>query len=381
MTVFVVAVAVLLVALKYFDYLANPWTRDGQVRANVIQVTPRVSGPITELPISDNQTVKAGDLLFRIDPRTYQAAFTQAKAQYDATVDQIDSLDKQVEVAEAQVRESEASIKQARAQVQSAEAAILQSKKQLDRYAVLLRDGHVSQSSYDQQLKNHDVDAANLDRSNAAHSQAEGALAQAHAQRASAIAKRGAKGDDNAQLRSAKANLESARLNLEFTEQRASVDGYVTNLNLRLGSQANAGAAALALIDKNSFWIDAYFRESVVGSIKRGDAAFITLMSYPDTTIEGVVESIAWGIAQSDGSTSYQLLPTVQPSFEWIRLAQRVPVKISIKEVPDYFELRVGTTGSVMIRASGYDASAKAVPGGTGATAGKTPPPVPKALQ
>ncbi|HRY07546.1 MAG TPA: HlyD family secretion protein [Hyphomicrobiaceae bacterium] len=377
LTIFVVAVAVLLVALKYYDYIANPWTRDGQVRANVIQVTPRVSGPITDLPITDNQVVKAGDLLFRIDQRTYKVALAQAKAQYDQTVDQLDSLDKQVEAAEAQVKQAEASVDQAQAQLRSAQAAIVQSKNQLERYERLVKDGNLSVASYDAQKKNYDVDRANLDRSTAALSQTESALAQAQAQRATAIAKRGAKGDENAQLRSAKANLESARLNLEFTEQRAPVDGFVTNLNLRLGSQANAGAAAMALVDKNSFWVDAYFRESVVGRLKPGDAAFVTLMSYPDTAIEGAVDSIAWGISQQDGATSQQLLPAVAPSFEWIRLAQRIPVKISIKELPAHVELRVGTTASVMVRVGSGAAPAS----GDGASTSAKPPPVPKALQ
>lgn len=381
LTIFVVAVAVLLVALKYFDYVANPWTRDGQVRANVIQVTSRVSGPITELPISDNQMVKAGDLLFRIDPRTYQVALAQAKAQYDQTVDQLDSLDRQVEAADAQVQQASASVDQAQAQLRSAQAALVQSTSQLERYDRLVKDGNISIANYDAQKRNYDVDRANVDRSTAALSQATSALAQAQAQRETVVAKRGAKGDDNAQLRSAKANLENARLNLEFTEQRASVDGYVTNLNLQLGSQANAGSPAMALVDKNSFWVDAYFRESVVGTLKPGNAAFVTLMSYPDTTIEGTVDSIAWGISQQDGSTSQQLLPVVQPSFEWIRLAQRIPVKIMIKEVPANVELRVGTTASVMVRASGHGSSAAAGTSAKGAGSGKKPPPVPAALQ
>ena len=381
LTIFVVAVAVLLVTLKYFDYVANPWTRDGQVRANVIQVTPRVSGPITELPITDNQAVKAGDLLFRIDQRTFKVARAQAKAQYDATVDQLDSLGRQVEAADAQVMQAKASVDQAQAQLRSAQAALVQSKNQLDRYERLVKDGNLSVANYDAQKKNYDVDRANLDRSTAALSQAESALAQAEAQRATAIAKRGAKGDQNAQLRSAKANLDNARLNLEFTEQRASVDGYVTNLNLRLGSQANAGAAAMALVDRQSFWVDAYFRETTVGTLKPGDAAFITLMSYPDTTIEGTVDSIAWGIAQQDGSTSQRLLPTVQPSFEWIRLAQRIPVKVSIKKLPANIELRVGTTASVMVRTNGHANNTEAGSPQSGATVTKKPPPVPGALQ
>ena len=95
----VVALAALAVAWKYWDYVVNPWTRDGQVRAEVIQVTPRVSGPIVELPVEDNQFVNAGDLLFQIDPRTFEANLAQARAQYDSTRDNYVALEKKVEAA------------------------------------------------------------------------------------------------------------------------------------------------------------------------------------------------------------------------------------------------------------------------------------------
>lgn len=361
-TKYLVTLAVIVVAavagwLKYRDYVTNPWTRDGQVRANIIQVTPRVSGPIVELPIVDNQPVKAGDLLFKIDQRTYRAALDQAQAQYDQAVDQLDSLDKQIESASAAVEQGQAQVEQAAAQLRSAQAAAEQSKKQLDRYATLLRDGYTPKSTYDQQYKQVQVDDANNDRATAALSQARSALTQAEAERSSAIAKRGAKGEQNAQLRNARAALRQAKLNLEFTEQRASVDGFVTNLSLRLGSQANAGAPVLALVDRNSFWIDAYFRESVVGTISVGDIAFVTLMSYPANAIPASVDSIAWGIAKQDGSTAQGLLPNVQPSFEWIRLAQRIPVRVVLAAVPDNVQLRVGTTASIVVR-TGTAASA-----------------------
>ena len=140
----------------------------------------------------------------------------------------------------------------------------------------------------------------------------------------SAEADLGAPGDDNAQLRAAKAAVQSAALNLEFTKVAAPVTGYVTNLNLRLGDQAVTNQGALALVDITSFWIDAFFRETVVARIRPGDRAVVTLMSHPDQPIEGRVDSIGWGISQDDGSTGFDLLPTISPTFEWIRLAQRV---------------------------------------------------------
>ncbi len=106
--------------------------------------------------------------------------------------------------------------------------------------------------------------------------------------------------------------METAKLNLEFTQVKAPVDGYVTNLNLRLGSQAVANQAALALVDVNSYWIHGFFRENYIAGIRAGDRAIVTLMSYPDNRWKAVSTAIGWGISQDDGSTGYDLLPTHQ---------------------------------------------------------------------
>jgi multidrug resistance efflux pump len=151
---------------------------------------------------------------------------------------------------------------------------------------------------------------------------------------------------------------------------KAPVDGYVTNLNLRQGSQAVANQPALALIDINSFWVHGFFRENYIEGISEGDRAIVTLMSYPDKPLEGRVDSLGWGIAQEDGSTGPDLLPIINPTFEWIRLAQRVPVRVHLLDVPDEVSLRVGTTASVLVMT------------GTDASEGSQPvPPAPRALQ
>ncbi len=118
----------------------------------------------------------------------------------------------------------------------------------------------------------------------------------------------------------------------------------------------------MGLIDAASFWIDAYFRETLVEGMDAGDEAVITLMSYPDKPFVGRVDSLGWGIAKSDGSTGADLLPNVSPTFEWIRLAQRIPVKVLIDELPEGVVLRVGTTASVMVRTDGKGGSLVAAP-------------------
>ncbi len=274
----VVAAAAGVVAWKFWDYVVNPWTRNGQVRAQVVQITPRISGPVVNLPIEDNQRVKQGDLLFEIDPRTFAAAVEESKG----------------DLAQAQANFDEA-------------------KDKADRGRAIFKKDPGAMSEQE-------------------------VIARENTQRAAEAA-----------VLSAEGRHKQAELDLEFTKVLAPVDGYVTNLGLRLGDQAVTNQAALALVDINSFWIHGFFRENYIGGITKGDRAIVTLMSYPDQPIEGRVDSVGWGIAQQDGSTGEDLLPQISPTFEWIRLAQRVPVRIHIDKLPEGVELRVGTTASVMV--------------------------------
>ena len=262
----------------FSEYLFQPWTRDGHVRAQIIKITPRVSGPIVDLPIHDNQKVQKGDLLFRIDPRTYELAIEQAEAK-----------------------------------LQQALASELVKQDQATRGKELYRKDRGAISEQALVRKKNDLLVA------------------------------------RANVQVAQSNLEKARLDLEFTEVRAPVDGYVTNLLLRYGSQTVANQPALALIDSNSFWVHGYFKETQVEYIRKDNKAVIKLMTYPDAPLEGVVESMGWGIAQQDGAPAADLLPSIKPSFDWIRLAQRIPVRIRLTHIPDEVDLRVGSSASVFI--------------------------------
>lgn len=362
LTAAIVLAAVLVVALRYAEYLVNPWTRDGQVMANVIQVSPRVSGPIVDLPIRDNQRVRAGDLLFAIDPRTYKSDLELAQARYDRAVKDVIALQKQVEAAQATLEQSKVSIARAQTQVSSRSATLDESGKELARTAKLLETGDVSQARYDQVRRDYDVNLASRQDAEAALMGAISQEKQAEAQLAQAEANLGARGQQNDRLRAAAAQLETARLNLDFTKVTASVDGLITNLDLRLGSQAVQNQPSLALIDENSFWIDAYFRETLIRQVTPGDQAVITLMSDPDRPLNGVVDSLGWGIAKEDGSKAQNLLPNVSPTFQWIRLAQRIPVRIHLGQVPVDQPLRVGQTASVLVRTDGRTGDITAAP-------------------
>ena len=353
----VVLVAVLAVLIKYWDYVANPWTRDGQVRADIVQITPRISGPIVRLPIVDNQFVKAGDLLFEIDPRTFQAAVDKARAELDQTGDNVLSLEKQVEAAEAAVEVSRGNIAQAKSSIAQMDATIEKNRAEYVRQQNLLPRRATSEKSVERAKANLEVSVQEKLASEASLLQAQASLLESEADLAEARANLGALGEENPQLRAALAALQEAELDLEFTEVRAPVDGYVTNLNLQLGTQAVTNQPALALVDVASYYVWGFFRENTIADIRPGDQAVVTLMTYPDTPIKGRVESLGWGIAQQDGSTGVDLLPNVDPTFEWIRLAQRIPIRIELTELPDGVELRVGTTGSVLVMTGTADDS------------------------
>ncbi|HAJ91388.1 MAG TPA: efflux transporter periplasmic adaptor subunit [Gammaproteobacteria bacterium] len=273
-----VVVAGMVLAGMFREYLFQPWTRDGHVRAQIIKITPRVGGPIVELPLHDNQLVAKGDLLFRIDPRTYKLA---------------------VEQAEAKLKQAQASELVKQDQAKRARDLSRKDKGAISEQALVRKENNLLVATAD-------VDVA-------------------------------------------VANLHAAKLDLEFTEVRAPVDGYVTNLLLRYGSQTVANQPALALIDINSFWVHGYFKETQIEHIRPDNKVVIKLMTWPDAPLEGIVESMGWGIAQQDGAPAADLLPAINPSFDWIRLAQRIPVRIRLTHVPEEVDLRVGTTASVFV--------------------------------
>jgi multidrug resistance efflux pump len=352
LTGILVLIAAAAVLFKYQEYVVNPWTRNGQVRAEVIQITPRVSGPIVNIAVIDNQFVTAGSLLFEIDPRTFAASLDQARAQYDKTGDDYQVREKQIEAARAQVEAYQAGLRQAKSMIKEIDSSIEKNKAEYGRQQAMMPQKATSQKSVDRAKANYEVSMEKRKGAVAGVSKARAALSQAEAALAEAKANLGAQGNANARVREALAAVRQAELNLEFTQVRAPVDGYITNLNLRFGSQAVANQPVLALVDVNSYWICGFFRETSLEQIQKGDRAIVTLMSYPDTPIEGHVDSLGWGIAQQDGSTGFELLPNISPTFEWIRLAQRVPVRIYLTKVPEEVKLRVGTTASVLVKTS-----------------------------
>ena len=364
----IVLAALGMIAYKYHDYMKYPWTRDGLVRAQVVQIVPRVSGALVRVPIRNNQLVKKGDLLFEIDPSTFQANVNLARAELDNMRDIVKSLAEQVDGMKDSVEQHQAEISQAKFEVEGSAALAENARISLERANELFATGTNTQRDVDNKSTAHQVAVAKLSEARAQVSQMTAALAQAKDDLARGLADLGTPGPDNPRLRRAAADLELAQLNLDFTKVWAPTDGYVTNLQLGVGDSAVANQPMLAVIDANSFYVQAFFRETFVGNFQNGDRAVVTLMSYPDTPLQGSVDSIGWGIAQQNGSTGFEQLPSVKPTFEWIRLAQRIPVMVRIEKVPDNIKLRAGTTASVVVIT------------GT-STDGDQVPPVPRVLQ
>jgi multidrug resistance efflux pump len=273
-TALAVAVAAVIGWQLWIYYLEAPWTRDGRVRADVVQVAADVSGLVTDVLVHDNQEVKKGDVLIRIDPARFQISLRNAQANVDSKL-----------------------------------AATQEAERETNRFNQL---NSLSVSEEQQQ-------------------QRDSAFVEAQAAWQQALAAR-----------------DVAALNLVRSQVQAPVNGFVTNFDMRPGDYVDAGRPLFALIDSDSFYVDGYFEETKLPRIKVGDPARVYLVG-ERAVIEGHVESIAGGIADRERQGSADLLANVNPTFSWVRLAQRVPVRIAVDHVPDGVRLVTGRTATVVV--------------------------------
>ena len=350
LTTLIVMLAAGIFLSEYYTYLTNPWTRDGQVATHIIEIAPRISGPIVKLAVKDNQFVKKDDLLFRIDQSIFKIKLEAAKANLQKTKNELVELEKDIEVTREQVNIAQSKVNDAQAIVEKAQAIFTDSTNEFERKTKLLQSGVIAQKDFDESKTRHEVSDAELKNYQTRLTQAKYSLKIARESLNKAIAARGKTGKNNAKLLLAKYRLKLAKLNLEYTNVRAPTAGYISNLQLRVGTQLVADKPVMALIDSSSYWIYGFFQENEVASMISGDKAIITLMTYPDTPLQGEVESIGWGISRDNGSQGNNLLINVNPTFAWIRLAQRIPVKIKLINTPDNIKLRTGTTASVLVK-------------------------------
>ncbi|MGV1894061.1 efflux RND transporter periplasmic adaptor subunit [Agrobacterium vitis] len=255
-------------------YMEEPWTRDGRVRADVAEIAPDVTGPVSEVLAKDNATVRKGDVLFKVDAKRFELALEQAQADLDQAKS---SLDEAVRERQREERLGDSASAQARDKAVSAEEQ--------------------AQASYNKALASRDV----------------------------------------------------AKLDLDRTEVKSTVNGTVSNFSLQVGDFVNRGTATVAVVNTDTLRVEAYFEESKLQRIREGDRASVRIMGQK-TVLTGRVESMATGIQDRERDSSSGLLVNITPTFNWVRLAQRVPVRIHLENVPEGTRLISGLTATVDIQ-------------------------------
>ena len=314
------ALVVLIFVIWRVD--SKPATDDAYVSADTIDVVPEVSGRIVELAVVDNQQVKQGDLLFRIDPRPYEASLAKAEASLAA-------LDKQIMLTQRSVDAQKFAASSVEATVAKARAAAKQASDTLKRTEPLLAQGFVSAE---------DVDRARTAQ-RASEADLNAVLLQAQ-QAASAVS-----GVDAlvAQRVAVEADIALTKLHLEMATVRAPFDGRVVSLKTSIGQFASAMKPIFTLIDTRHWYVIANFRETELKNIQTGTPATLRLMSDSGKTFSGKVDSIGFGVLPDDGGIVLGGLPRVSRSINWVRVAQRFPVKIRVDK-PDAEMFRIGAS-------------------------------------
>ncbi|WP_109439535.1 HlyD family secretion protein [Acinetobacter haemolyticus] len=296
-----ILIAVYTVVHLWNYYNASPWTRDGRVRGDVIQVASDVNGLVTEVLVQDNQTVKKGQVLFTIDVARQALDVEQAKSD--------------LAKANAGLAQAHANLAGAKASLVKTEANMKLAEKNAARY-VSLMEGAISKQEQDQVFATRDQALAEREQLTATIEQANAAIKQQHAL-----------------IEVAQSNLHLAQLNLQRSEVVAPADGTLSNFDLRVGNYVKVGQPVAALLDRHQLYVVGYFEETKLNRIHVGDQATVQLMG-DQQKIHGHVQGIATGIEDRERSGSSNLLANVNPTFSWVRLAQRVPVKIVLDEPP-----------------------------------------------
>lgn len=272
-TILVVLAALFIGWRLWVHYENDPWTRDGRIKADVVQVAPDVTGQVVKINVRDNQQVNVGDVLFEIDPARFELALRQAKAAEEAA---------KVTLAQA-----------------------------------------IRESNRNRELK--DLVATEVTE------QGQSRVEEARAALLQAVV-----------------NRDKAQLDLDRTKVLAAVDGTVTNLDLRTGSYVTASHPVMALVDRHSYYAEGYFEETKLPNIAEGNRATVKLMSN-DEILEGHVHSITRGIEDRERTKGGNLMQNINPAFNWVRLVQRIPVRVEFDNLPEGTKLVAGQTVTIEV--------------------------------
>ncbi|PTL74994.1 HlyD family secretion protein [Vitiosangium sp. GDMCC 1.1324] len=350
-------------------------TDNAQVQADMVPINARVGGPVLRVHVEDNARVKKGDVLVEVDPREYSVRVKQAEAEWVSARAQAQAADAQVAVAEASARGGRST---ARAVVSTSTAAVSSAEAQVEvaRAAVARAETEAQRSTLElervEQLRKSEVASQQeLDDARAAHEAAQASLAGARAQLSaveqsrqvalSKVAEAQGQFDQNApvdakiavarasaelahaRVTAAEAALEQARLQLEYTRVIAPADGQVSKLTIREGQLLSAGQPVARLVPPRTYVI-ANFKETQVGHIRPGQRVEVKVDAFPGRTLTGLVESLSGGTG-----ASFSLLPPDNASGNFVKVVQRVPVRISWKDTPEELPLQAGLSAEVTV--------------------------------
>ncbi|AVH34467.1 HlyD family secretion protein [Vibrio fluvialis] len=314
LSVYIIVIVLAIWMYSLWSDRVTPITSIARVHSYLVRVAPEVSGNIVEVSIKNNQVVRAGDVMFRVDARNYELAVRSAQAN--------------LELAGQNIGASTAAVEVAQAKVTDALAARNNAREQAARVSELASKGVLSKSELDNAIE--------------ARSRAQAALNAAEASLQQAKQNLGPKGNNNPQILAAMVSLEKAQLDLQKTSVTAPSDGIVTNVQLTVGQPANVGTPMLTFIDPREIWISALVRENSLEHIKPGQRVKIVLDSMPGRVLNGKVYSLGWGTGDSnnvDSTTGFIRADTTSIN------AQRYPVNIVFDEIPH--NIRYGSQATV----------------------------------
>jgi membrane fusion protein, multidrug efflux system len=308
----IVAAAAICAGYLYYDYAAHfESTDDAFIAARQIAIAPKVSGYVTQVSVTDNEHVRAGSVIARIDDRDYRIALEQAKAQVAAAQASINNIDAQIAVQQAQVKASQA-------QVDQAQAAQTFAEQQSARYETLARRGSGT-------VQNAEQYSSQLLQQDAAVKSAQAALAVTERQIDSLKAQRASA---QANLEQTNAQCDQAQLNLSYTTVRAAQAGRVVNLTAAAGEFAQTGTN-LTMFVPDEIWVTANFKENQLDDMRPGQPATLSIDAYPERDVLGRVASV-----QPGSGTAFSVLPAENATGNYVKVVQRVPVKIVFDNQP-----------------------------------------------
>ena len=326
-TLIILGVCAFLMVWYIVSDRITPYTTQARVHAFVVPVAAEIAGTVTEVPVTNNQFVEQGELLFRIDKTRYALDVETAEANLEA--------------ARQATGASTAAVDAAQAQVRSAEAALVRSEKDAQRMQRIREEdpGAISQRRLDSAVASLDVSRANLAAAEASLEQARQNLGQT--------------GDQNSRILQAQAALDQARVNFDRTDVVAPSDGIVTEVRVDRGNYTQAGAPLMTFLGTKDVWIQADFTENNLGNLKQGDPVEIVFDALPGKVVKGTIRTTGFGV--NVDSAPLGSLPTIENDRAWLRDVQRfsVIVDFELPDAEDRLGIRIGAQASVRVYTGG----------------------------